>query len=88
MKPAAIRSTKLMPITGNDIARMNDTTPIMQAGSRVQSHSLASPRGWRQRNKPTKIAVEEEIAMPIILWLLGVPLTLVLVLWFLGVVKF
>ena len=41
----------------------------------------------RQRNKPTKIAFEEEIAMPIILWLLGVPLTLVLVLWFLGVVR-
>ena len=30
----------------------------------------------------------EEVAMPIILWLLGVPVTLVLVLWFFGIVSF
>jgi hypothetical protein len=30
----------------------------------------------------------EEVAMPIILWLLGVPVTLVLVLWFFGIVGF
>jgi hypothetical protein len=30
----------------------------------------------------------EEVAMPILLWLLGVPVTLVLVLWFFGIVGF
>ncbi len=32
--------------------------------------------------------IYEEVAMPIILWLLGVPLTLVLALWLFGVVGF
>jgi hypothetical protein len=30
----------------------------------------------------------EELTMPIILWLLGVPVTLVLLLWFFGIVGF
>jgi hypothetical protein len=30
----------------------------------------------------------EEVTMPIILWVLGVPVTLVLVLWFFGIVSF
>jgi len=32
--------------------------------------------------------IYEEVAMPIILWLLGVPLTLVLALWLFEVVRF
>ena len=39
-------------------------------------------------NGRTKTALDEEVAMPIILWLLGVPVTLVLVLWFFGIVRF
>jgi hypothetical protein len=40
----------------------------------------------RETNRRT--ALDEEVAMPIILWLLGVPVTLVLVLWFFGIVGF
>ena len=39
-------------------------------------------------NVRTKTALEEEDAMPIILWLLGVPLTLLVVLWFFGILSF
>ena len=37
--------------------------------------------------RPNKTARKEEVAMPIILWLLGVPLTLLLVLWFFGILR-
>ena len=37
---------------------------------------------------PNEIALEEEVAMQIILWLLGVPLTLLLVLWFFRLLRF
>lgn len=39
-------------------------------------------------NVRTKTALEEEDDMPIILWLLGVPLTLIVVLWFFGILSF
>ena len=60
-KRAAIRSTKLTPITGNDAGRMNDSTSNQAsrfegAGSSIgQSSGLAqfAPRR-RQRNKPNE----------------------------------
>jgi hypothetical protein len=39
-------------------------------------------------NGRTKTILDEKVALPIILWLLGVPVTLVLVLWFLGIMRF
>jgi hypothetical protein len=45
-------------------------------GNRVSSHFSEGENHY------------EEVAMPIILWLLGVPVTLVLVLWFFGIVGF
>jgi hypothetical protein len=49
------------------------------------------PNSYREGGRETsrtRTALDEEVTMPIILWLLGVPLTLVLVLWFFGIVGF
>jgi hypothetical protein len=44
-KPAAIRSTKLMPITGNDASRMTDSTLELASPVRWGSSNRLSDRG-------------------------------------------
>jgi hypothetical protein len=46
------------------------------------------PRSAQGVIPPSETAIYEEVVMPIILWLVGVPITLVLALWFFGIVGF
>ena len=66
-----------------------DTKIEAQAQRLGRSSGLAQfvPRGGREASR-TRTVIDEYVAMPIILWLLGVPVTLVLVLWFFGIVGF
>ena len=43
MKPAAIRSTKLMPITGNDAGRMTDS-PLESGKTGFTDSRMPGPR--------------------------------------------
>lgn len=62
------------------LSKQNSPRPVQWITMNVYSPCFPNVR--------TKTALEEEDAMPIILWLLGVPLTLLVVLWFFGVLSF
>jgi hypothetical protein len=53
----------------------------------LQRRLASVARGLRYRSASAPLRRQKEHTMPVLLWLLGVPLGLIVVLWLLGIIR-